>query len=116
MSPRIHDSRFPRVGETWRSFSDGPFCETVVILDTMLHPDWGNYTLYQIARLEYPSKPICTHETIFISLYYPIEEETCTPSPSENSSCITSSQPRQPWYSALQRLWRSLTSFYSKPW
>lgn len=116
MSPRIYDSRFPRIGETWRSFSDGPFCEAVVILDTLFHPDWGNYTLYQIAQREYPSKPICTHETIFIQLYYPVEETSCDPSPNENSSCTTSSQLRQPWYTALLARWSRIISFFKPPW
>ena len=114
----IPDTRFPQIGETWLYHdADNPLIEKVVILDTLLHPDWGNYTLYQLVGVPFStSPPHCMNERVFIQLYTPAEDKTCDPSPPENSSSTTSSHKPQPWYSGLQRLWKSLTSFYSKPW
>lgn len=104
MTP-IHSS------QVWFAVQDSTILERVVVVSTVIFPQYGKFILYK--QIDWPDsgQPLahCCHEDTFRQLYSP-QDESCETQAQENSSSRISLPRPQPWYTALVRRWLSAIS------
>ena len=110
----------PKSNTVWYTIDDSTILTRVVVMHTIILPEFGRYIIHR--RVDWPpsptAPPLITHEDIFRKIYVPQDQEfsPCETLPSESFSFKTSSQPRQPWYSGLVKLWKELAQKPNNSW